>query len=219
MDKLFPYLLVILIGYVFGCFNLAHWIARRKGVDILNKGSGNPGASNAMVLIGWKAGILVGAHDIGKAALAVWLCGLLFPELPLAREIAGVACIFGHLYPAQFRFRGGKGFASTLGMIAMLNWRFALAVVIATVLLILITDYIVTATAATVVSYPAYCLFTHQYAAAALMSALALLILYKHRENFARILKGTEIGFRRSRGGQLREDGGHKDLDSENGER
>ena len=77
---------------------MAYCLARRKGVDP-NGGSGNPGASNALILMSWKAAILVGAHDIGKALLAVWLARLLFPGAALCGTAAGVASaviIFKH---------------------------------------------------------------------------------------------------------------------------
>ena len=206
MNPIIGYLLIVLLGYLLGSSNLAYYIARHRGINIFQKGSGNPGASNAMMLMGWKTGILVGVHDIGKAVLAALLCGLLFPGLPLCREIGGVACVLGHLFPFYLGFRGGKGFASTLGLIAALNWRFALALGVAIVVLVLITDYIVVGTVATVVSYPVYCLATHQLLAAALLAAVAVIIIYKHRANFVRILNGTEVGLRRANRGELRVD-------------
>ena len=83
------YSLVILIGYLLGSLNLALLLAKLKGVDIRAGGSGNPGASNAVTLMGWKAGVLVALHDIGKGILAVWLCGRLFPALPYCGAVAG----------------------------------------------------------------------------------------------------------------------------------
>ncbi len=205
MNPIVSYVLVVLLGYLIGCSNLAYYIARAKGVDIFHKGSRNPGASNAMMLMGWKTGILVGLHDIGKALLAVWLCGLLFPELPLARETAGAACVLGHMFPFYLGFRGGKGFASFFGAVTALSWRFALILGII-IVAVLITDYIVVSTAITVVSYPIYCLATHRLLAAAMLAAVSLIILYKHRMNFVRILKGTEVGLRRANRGELRVD-------------
>ena len=200
------YVLTALLGYLIGSSNLAYYIARRRGINIHSTGTGNPGASNAMMLMGWKTGILVGAHDIGKAALAALLCGLLFPELPLAREIGGAACVLGHLFPFYLGFRGGKGFASSLGVILALNWRFALILGVAIVVLVLITDYIVVGTMLTVVSYPIYCLATRQFMAAALLAMVSLIIIYKHRANFVRIMNGTEVGLRRANRGELRVD-------------
>ncbi|MGX8692331.1 MAG: glycerol-3-phosphate acyltransferase [Clostridia bacterium] len=206
MHSILSYIPIVLIGYLLGSSNLAWYIARRRGIDILRTGTGNPGASNAMMLLGWKTGILVGLHDIGKAALATWLCGLLFPAVPLSREVAGVACVLGHLFPFYLAFRGGKGFASTLGMIAALNWRFALILGVAIIAVVLITDYIVAGTVLTVVSYPIYCFATRQLVAAALLAGIALIILVRHRANFVRIWKGTEVGLRRANRGELRVD-------------
>ena len=120
------YSLVVLIGYLLGSLNLATLLAKLKGVDLRAGGSGNPGTANTVSLMGWKAGVLVGAHDIGKAILAVWLCMRLFPDLPYCGAVAGVACVLGHIFPFYMGFRGGKGFAAYLGMTAALNWRFAL---------------------------------------------------------------------------------------------
>lgn len=206
MDPIVACLCAALIGYLLGCINPAYFIARAKGIDILNMGTGNPGASNTMMLLGWKAGILVGLHDIGKAVLAVLLCALLFPSAPLVREIAGTACILGHLFPFYLAFRGGKGFASTLGVIGALDWRFALILLAAIIVLVLITDYIVVGTMLTVVSYPIYCFVTSRLIAAALLTATALIIIYRHRANFIRICNGTEVGLRRANRGELRVD-------------
>ena len=206
MSTVLSYVLVVLIGYLIGCSNLAYFIAKAKGMDIREVGTGNPGASNAMMLLGWKVGILVGVHDIGKAVVAVLLCNALFPALPFCRVVAGVACVLGHLFPFYLSFRGGKGFASTLGMIAALDWRFALALGAAIVVLVLITDYIVVGTVTTVLSYPIYCLVTHQLVAAGLVAVIAAIILFKHRANFVRIFKGTEVGLRKAHRGEMRVD-------------
>ena len=206
MSRIVSYALIVLLAYLLGTSNLAYFIARRRGINILQTGTGNPGASNAMMLLGWKTGILVGLHDIGKAFLAAFLAGLLFPELPLSREVAGAACVLGHMFPFYLRFRGGKGFASTLGMIAALNWRFVLLLGVAIIVVVLITDYIVAGTVLTVVSYPVYCFATHQLIAAAILAGIALIILFKHRGNFVRIWKGTEVGLRRAHKGELRVD-------------
>ena len=89
------YLLILLIGYLLGCSNMAVYLAAAQNVDLRSGGSGNPGASNALILMGWRAGLLVGAHDIAKAVLAVLLCRLLFPAVPLAGALSGTACVAG----------------------------------------------------------------------------------------------------------------------------
>ena len=101
------YILIVLAAYLMGCSNLALYISKMKQVDIRTGGSGNLGASNATALLGWRIGILVALHDIGKAALAVMLAKLYFPELPLAGAVAGVASVLGHIFPFYLKFKGG----------------------------------------------------------------------------------------------------------------
>ena len=123
------YILITLIGYLLGCSNMAFYISRRKHADLRSSGTGNLGASNAVALLGWKAGILTAVHDVGKAFLAVLLAKWLFPELMYAGASAGVACVLGHIFPFWLKFRGGKGFASYWGMTLALNWKLALVII------------------------------------------------------------------------------------------
>lgn len=198
------YFIIILIGYLIGTSNMATYLAALKKVDLRAGGSGNPGASNAMILMGWKAGILVGLHDIGKAAAAVLLARYLFPETVLAGVVAGVACVFGHMFPFYLRFRGGKGFASYLGMAFALHWKFALVLMLAVVIITLVTDYIVLGTMTTVISLPIYCAITQNLLAALILSAASLVIIYRHHDNLVRICRGTEIGLRSANRGDHR---------------
>ena len=188
------YILVILGAYLLGCSNMAVYLAKLKNVD-LGGGSGNPGTSNATLLMGWRAGIVVAIHDIGKGVLAVWLAELLFPELAYIGAVAGVACVLGHIFPVFMKFKGGKGFAAYIGMILALNWKFALIALVILVIVTVVTDYIVLGTVVTVVSAPmALGLLTHSLILAAILSVATVVILCKHRENYVRIWKRTEIG-------------------------
>ena len=191
------YVLAVLMGYLLGSSNLAYFISRRRKMDLTAGGSGNLGASNAVVLMGWKAGVAVAVHDAGKALLAVILARVLFPELLHVGAMAGVASVLGHIFPFYLKFRGGKGFASYVGMTIGLNWKLALIVLAVVVLVTVITDYIVVGTTTTIVAVPVSLGILHH----SLMLPLILLIataviLVKHRENYPRIWNGTEIGLR-----------------------
>lgn len=191
------YLLIVIISYLLGCSNMAVYLAKLKKVDLRSAGSGNPGTSNAAILMGWRAGILVGIHDIGKAYLAVLLAKLLMPDLSAAAEVSGIACVLGHIFPFYMRFKGGKGFASYLGMTLALNWKFALVVLAIVVLVTLITDYLVVGTFTAIVVVPAYMgILTQSWLIAVVLCVGTAVIFYKHRENIVRICKGTEIGLR-----------------------
>ena len=199
------YILVIILSYILGNSNMAKYIAAVKKVDLSAGGSGNPGASNAVILMGWGAGVLTAVHDIGKSALAVILARVLFPDLPYIGAVAGVSSVLGHIYPFWMKFKGGKGFASYLGMTIALNWKVAIVVLLLLVVVTLVTDYIVAATANTIIIVPIWL----GIASRSLVLALILLvgsavIAWKHRENFARILNGTEIRFRKAGRGDYR---------------
>ena len=190
------YLFAALLGYLMGCSNMAYYIAKAKKADMRSAGSGNLGSSNAVVLLGWKAGVATAVHDIGKATLAVLLARLLFPQLEYAADAAGVACVLGHIFPFWLKFRGGKGFASYFGMALALNWKMALVIGIAIVAVTIITDYIVCGTLTTIISAPLYIGFTRSWGAAAILCIATAVILWKHRENYPRMLNGTELGLR-----------------------
>jgi glycerol-3-phosphate acyltransferase PlsY len=199
------YILVIALSYLLGCSNMTKYIAALKKVDLSAGGSGNPGASNAVILMGWGAGALVAIHDIGKAALAVILARVLFPELPLIGAVAGVAAVLGHIFPFWMKFKGGKGFASYLGMTIALHWKFAIAVLLLVVLVTLITDYIVAATTTTIVLVPiGLGLLTHSLLLPLILLIASLVIAWKHRDNYVRIYNGTEIRFRKAGRGDYR---------------
>ncbi|MBQ9148878.1 MAG: glycerol-3-phosphate acyltransferase [Oscillospiraceae bacterium] len=190
------YGILILLGYLLGSSNMAFYIAKIKKVDFRGGGSGNLGASNATLLLGWGAGVLTGIHDIGKAFLSVWLARLLFPELDHAGAVAGVACVLGHIFPFYLKFKGGKGFASYLGMILALNWKFALIIMALVVLVTVITDYIVAGTTLTILASPVYLGLTGGLMVAAILCIATAVIIYKHRMNYVNIYKGQEKGLR-----------------------
>lgn len=199
------YVLVIICAYLLGSSSMSYYIAKLKGVDIQQKGSKNLGASNAMMVFGWKYGILVGIHDIAKSAIAVILAVSLFPELPHIGAVAGVASVLGHIFPFYLKFKGGKGFASYLGMTFALNWKLALVICLIIVLATLITDYIVVGTTLTITIVPISLGIIAQNIFPPLILLIAtIVIIYKHRMNYVRIVKGTEIGLRSANRGDHR---------------
>ena len=199
------YILVIALSYLLGCSNMAKYIAAIKKVDLSAGGSGNPGASNAVILMGWKAGVLTALHDIGKSALAVVLARLVFPDLPHIGAAAGVASVLGHIYPFWMGFKGGKGFASYLGMTIALNWKISIVVLLLVGIVTLVTDYIVAATTTTIVIVPVWLGFAaHSLTMALILLIATAVIAWRHRENYVRMYNGTEIRFRKAGRGDYR---------------
>lgn len=164
---------------------MALHLSKLRGVDLRAGGTGNLGASNAMIRLGWAAGVIVGLHDIGKAVIAVAAARIAFPDLPLIGVATGVASVLGHMFPFYLKFKGGKSFAGYLGMTLALNWRFALVVMLIAVLVTLITDYIVVGTVTTVISVPAYLGWAERSPLLFFVLCItSVVILWKHRENY-----------------------------------
>ena len=191
------YFIVVCMGYLLGCSSMALYLSRYKKVDMKSAGTGNLGASNATALMGWRYGVLVALHDIGKSVLAVLLAKFFFPNLQYAGAAAGIASVMGHIFPFYLKFKGGKGFASYWGMTLALNWKLALVIFVAGLLLTFLTDYIVTATTTTVIAVPVYLGFaTNSLILVLILCIGSAVIIYKHRKNYVRIFRGTEIGLR-----------------------
>lgn len=193
------YLIIALMGYLFGCSNLAFFLGKARGFDIRNHGSNNAGASNATVTMGLKIGFVVGLHDVAKSFAAAFLAAMLFPTVPAAAAVAGVAAVLGHIFPFYLRFQGGKGFASFLGLTLALDWKFFLAIILIVACITFISDYIVPGTLTTIISFPLY-LFVRHFGVLiiAVVCIASVVILLKHLVNIKRLITGEEIGLRRA---------------------
>lgn len=193
------YLISILGAYLLGSVSMAYFLTKRKNIDARQQGTGNLGASNTKVLLGWGPAVIVALHDIGKGAAAVLLAQLLFPELEHVGAAAGVACILGHIYPFYLGFRGGKGLATYLGVAAALDWRVAIGVALMLVVITVVTNYIALGTIAVSVAVPAALgLLTGNVVLVLILCVATAVMLGRHWENLVRIKNGTEIGLRES---------------------
>ena len=203
----FKILLCILFGYLIGGINPSYIIGRIRGFDIRKKGSGNAGASNAVILMGKTVGVLSALFDIAKATAVTLTAPLIFADLPFAAEIAGVACIIGHVYPVFMRFRGGKGLACLGGLLIAIDWRMFLIALAVELAVVFITDYIcfvpITASILTPVVYAVFgadgfdlLLFAKGGLwGAAILTISTVVILLRHVENLRRIKNGVELHF------------------------
>ena len=136
----------ILIGYVFGLFQTAFILGKIKGIDIRKHGSGNSGTTNTLRVLGTKAGLLVFFGDCVKCILAVVLTTWLFKAGATAtvflKLYTGLGVILGHNFPFYMNFKGGKGIASTAGMIIAFDWHFVVVGIILFFGAFLITHYV-----------------------------------------------------------------------------
>lgn len=189
----------ILAGYFIGCCNTAAILARIKGFDIRQSGSGNAGASNALVTMGKGAAVCSALVDILKAFVPVFLLRHVIPVPEDCAHLSvavGAAVILGHMYPFWMQFRGGKGFASLLGLSLALDWRFFLVGIAITVAVVLILRYIALATLICTIALPAgWFLETRSVPDLLILLIPTMCMVQKHIINLRRIKDGTEIKF------------------------
>ncbi|MDF1616371.1 glycerol-3-phosphate 1-O-acyltransferase PlsY [Petrocella sp. FN5] len=188
------YLISIIMGYFLGCFQTAYIVAKRtKHIDIRDHGSGNSGTTNAIRVLGWKLGMLTFVGDILKAVLAVIIARTLF-ESQLAGLYAGAGVIIGHNWPFVLKFKGGKGIASTLGMLLAFDWRIGLVAWAVASLAIYLTRYVSLGSILLVTIMPigVFILYPGGTQELIITSILAIVAIYRHKANIGRLIRGEE---------------------------
>lgn len=188
------FLYCAVFGYLIGTINPSYIVAKIRGFDIREKGSGNAGASNALMLLGKLVGVLCALLDIAKAALVIWAAEHLFPDFFYAFAVTGVACILGHIFPFYMRFRGGKGLACLGGMIFIFNRWVFLFMLLGEIVIALVTNYICFVPITASVIFPViYGVMRQDLIGALILCVATAVMLGRHVQNLKRIREGTEM--------------------------
>ena len=196
------WIIAILIGYLLGCVQTSYFISRWiKKKDIRSIGSGNAGASNVTVTMGFHFGILTAFVDVSKAFLSILCINYIFPDsnyLTDLRVLAGSMAIIGHIFPFFMNFQGGKGMASYIGLILALDFHFGLNVIIFLILSTVITDFIAVGSIFIYLIMPFFFLFLPEYTNTSffILFLIGIVGVFKHWINIRRIISGEEIGLR-----------------------
>ena len=203
-----PRIASLLIGYLFGIFQTAYFVGKANGIDIREHGSGNAGTTNALRVLGKKAGAIVFTGDFLKCFIVIHLVKILFKGmaadiLPLLGLYAATGCILGHNFPVQLGFRGGKGIACTAGLLAAFDVRIGLIALLTFLAIVIATRYVSLGSMVIVSEFALFIIVFGQlglyhmaqaplielYVLAAFLAGMAI---YRHRANIARLLNGTE---------------------------
>jgi glycerol-3-phosphate acyltransferase PlsY len=202
--------LAIVVAYLLGSLSFAVIVSRAMGLpDPHSYGSGNPGATNVLRSGRKTAALLTLVGDAAKGWLAVWLAKRFGPAWGLGdAEVAlvAVAVFLGHLFPVFFGFRGGKGVATAAGVLFALDWRLGAIVTAVWLLVALVSRYSSLGALSAAVAAPLVALWLHDgrfVPAVAAVTALALLLVWRHRTNIAKLMSGREgrIGDRKRQAG------------------
>ncbi|MGX8692198.1 MAG: glycerol-3-phosphate 1-O-acyltransferase PlsY [Clostridia bacterium] len=198
-------LLVALAGYLLGSINFSIWLSRMLGKDIRSSGSGNAGATNMARTFGWGPGVATLAGDMIKAALAMLIGylmlggGLRYPGRlgDWGLMNGGIAVLLGHCFPFMHDFRGGKGVAVGGIISLMVDWRVGCAVFGAFIVFALLSKKVSLGSICGALAITVAALLFHVSTPRLLLSILAMgIVIFQHRENIKRLLKGTEPDFR-----------------------
>ncbi|MEQ2443580.1 glycerol-3-phosphate acyltransferase [Pseudoflavonifractor sp. CLA-AP-H29] len=200
-----PALVVAVIAYFCGCFNGAVIVSKYILRDDVRKhGSGNAGLTNFYRTFGGPLTLVVILTDVLKAIVAVWV-GILAAKyfvaddaliIALGKYWAGTFCLLGHMFPCMFQFKGGKGILSGGTIAIMMDWRVALVVWGGFLVLAIITKWVSLGSCWAGLSFPFVSWFVYQDLIILVLAIVCGgLILWKHRGNIKRILKGEESKF------------------------
>jgi glycerol-3-phosphate acyltransferase PlsY len=202
------YILAGLIAYLIGSVSFSVIFTKKfAGVDVRTKGSGNAGSTNVLRVAGKKAAGLTLLCDVLKGVVAVLIAvviGKIFKSgdnvTAVLCQVAGLLVVIGHTFPVFFNFKGGKGVATSLGVLITINWRIGLICLVFALLIMALTKIVSLGSILAAVLFPILCIFvpwsfvipgTHfSYVIFGLI--LALIVIFNHRSNIARLQKGTE---------------------------
>ena len=198
------YIVMLLIAYVIGSINFSVIFSKKfAGFDVREKGSGNAGSTNMLRSVGKGAAALTLICDILKGVVAISIAiilGNMFKDTnkELLVQIAGIAVVIGHTFPIFFGFKGGKGVATSLGILLMSNWQIGLICLVFALILMILTRMVSLGSCAAAVLFPVLTLFINDnytvltegkngttYFIYSLI--LAIIVLFNHRSNIKRI--------------------------------
>jgi len=196
-------MVTIVVAYLLGSIPTGFLVAKARGIDIRTVGSGNIGATNVFRHLGTRAGVFVLLADALKGWLAVvvgsnLICAWVDPEASgLSREwfhiLAGVSAVLGHNYTCWLSFKGGKGIATSAGVLLALVWPSLLIIFAVWVVVFAFTRFVSLASICAASSLPFAAWLTGESTTMIIITAaMTLLAIYKHKANIKRLLNGTE---------------------------
>lgn len=195
------YITVAVVAYVIGSINFAVILSRKfAGFDVREKGSKNAGTTNVLRTVGKKVAALTLVCDILKgvvAVLAAVFAQIMWEgfDITILKYIAGFMVIFGHTFPIFFEFRGGKGVATAIGVLLMLNWKIGLICLVFGLLIIVVSKMVSLGSISAAILFPVLTIFIGEDAGIwgiVISLLIAGLIVFNHRSNIKRIKSGKE---------------------------
>ena len=200
------YIIIAIIAYAIGSINFSVLISKKMaGFDVREKGSGNAGTTNMLRSVGKKAAVITLLCDILKGVVAILIAviaGNIVKNVDRAAlvQIAGILVVVGHTFPIFFEFKGGKGVATSLGVLMMINWKIGLICLVFAIAIMAFSRMVSMGSIGAAILFPVLTLFmsTNFIVEASGIKyfifsvILAAIVIFNHRENIKRIASGTE---------------------------
>lgn len=199
------YIIIALIAYAIGSVNFSVLISRKiAGFDVRDKGSKNAGTTNVLRTVGKKAAALTLLCDILKGVIAIVVAIVIAKIVPKANkaillELAAFFVVVGHTFPIFFEFRGGKGVATSLGVLLVINWKIGLICLVFAIFQMILCRMVSLGSISAAVLFPVLTVFIHDcYLTEWNISyvvfgiAMAAFVIFNHRANVKRLMNGTE---------------------------
>ena len=198
------YIIVGIMAYLIGSISFSVIFSKKfAGFDVREKGSKNAGTTNVLRTVGKKAAIITLACDISKGLVSVLIAFLVgkFIAKDVATDvlvqIAGIAAVLGHTFPIFFKFKGGKGVATCIGLLLLMNYQIGLICLVFGIVLILLTRMVSVGSIMAAILFPVLTVFIGEnylvpgnYVVFGIL--IASLVIFNHRKNVQRILAGEE---------------------------
>lgn len=200
-------IICLVMGYVFGLFQTGYIYGKVKGIDIRQHGSGNSGSTNALRVMGVRAGALVFMGDFLKTVIPCFLVRILFASRPEYVYVlilyAGFGVILGHNFPFYLDFKGGKGIAATAGIMFSLDWRLTALCLAAFILIVAVTRYVSLGSLVVSTIFLIWNIMMGQMGAYGLSqtsrlefygvsAVISIMAFWRHRANIVRLVQGKE---------------------------
>lgn len=198
------YIIIAIIAYLIGSISFSVIFSKKMaGFDVREKGSGNAGSTNVLRTVGKKAAIFTLLCDILKGIITILIAVVLGNfvnnvDKALLVQIAAIAVVIGHTFPIFFGFKGGKGIATSLGVLLLINWQIGLICLVFALVIMALTRMVSAGSVLAAILFPVLTLFIGEpyfivsgnYFVFSIL--MALLVAFNHRSNINRILNGTE---------------------------
>ncbi len=197
MIRIIKLLICIATGYISGSLNPAALLGKIKNISLRNRGTGNLGATNVMLIFGKAYGAAVMLFDMAKAFFSVKFAQFICPDIAFAGIFAGTSAVLGHIFPFYMKFKGGKGLASYAGMILAVDpWLFLLLLIVC-VLLMVTANYSIAMPLSAGILFPILSINrTDNILYIILSFAVSILIMIMHLPNLKKALRGEETKIR-----------------------